>query len=395
MKRNSTPKRHLRKGIFITLISLAVLFCSVSVWYFVLDGKGWIAYTWHGSHEPFTTMKTTSTDPLYSDEEIVNVLSGYDYLNEHFDLSEVVKDSYVIPGLKATATLEDYQDETAGPAICTSMTPQGVALSEKYLLISAYCHTGKHHSVIYVIDRENHELIKTVILFDKSHVGSLTYDDRNQQIWVCCHDEQSSYAYVRAFSLQALENYDEETGVPISFTKNYPIKTQKRASFMTYYDNALYIGYFSQNIESEFTVQRFELTDTGDLLVSPNVDKKLDSEPDSIAMPAMKEVINGGMQGYARNDHETAILRSFGSQNNSSLLLFDYASDDIGTMNMTDANAREIYVLPPMGEEVCMDQDDLYICFESGAYAYRARETDHIDRILVLKKSAMKNKNQG
>ena len=39
-----------------------------------------------------------------------------------------------------------------------------------------------------------------------------------------------------------------------------------------------------------------------------------------------------------------------------------------------------------------MDENgNLYICFESAAYAYRARKTDHIDRILVLKASARKN----
>ena len=159
---------------------------------------------------------------------------------------------------------------------------------------------------------------------------------------------------------------------------------------MTFFNDALYIGYFSKNIDSEFTVQRFALTESGDLVVSPNVDKQNESEPDSIAMPEMKEIINGGMQGYARNTHETAILRSYGSTDDSKLLLFESVSDDIGTLDLTDANANAVYMLPPMGEEVCMDQDDLYVCFESGAYAYRARETSHIDRILVLKTSALK-----
>lgn len=33
------------------------------------------------------------------------------------------------------------------------MTPQGLTLTENYLLISAYCHDHQHHSVIYVLDR--------------------------------------------------------------------------------------------------------------------------------------------------------------------------------------------------------------------------------------------------
>ena len=68
---------------------------------------------------------------------------------------------------------------------------------------------------------------------------------------------------------------------------------------MTYADHALYIGYFSTDMSGEFTVQRFDMTAQGDLLLYPNVDKANADEPDSTAMPTMKELINGGMQGCA------------------------------------------------------------------------------------------------
>ena len=58
---------------------------------------------------------------------------------------------------------------------------------------------------------------------------------------------------------------------------------------------------------------------------------------------------------------------------------------------LTNYTARQTGILPPMAEEAALEEDDLYICFESAAYAYRARKTDHIDRILVLKASARKN----
>ena len=58
--------------------------------------------------------------------------------------------------------------------------------------------------------------------------------------------------------------------------------------------------------------------------------------------------------------------------------------------DLTNANARETGILPPMAEEAAVEGDDLFICFESAAYAYRARKTDHIDRIIVLKESSRK-----
>ena len=374
-----------KKFMMILLSVVAIAICAIFGWYFLLGGETWIAYTWHDAYELPSFAKETSTKAIYTDQQIEEILTKYEWLDDHYDISRVIQDSYVIPGLKASVTLEDWNDNTAGPSICTSMTPQGVALTDDYLLISAYCHTGRHHSVIQVVNRHTHEFVRTVVLFDKSHVGSVTYDSDHDIIWVCCHDDSTGYAYVRGFTSDALEVYDFEDGQPITFTYNYPIKSQKRASFMTYDNNALYIGYFSKDMEGEFSVQRFDMNGDGTLLLYPNVDKKSENEPDSVALPTLKEVINGGMQGYARNDHSTVILRSYGSSNPSSILLFDIQQDDIGMKDLTDSNARQIGTLPAMAEEAALDGDDLYICFESAAYAYRARKTDHIDRILVLK----------
>ena len=379
-----------RKTFISIFCVLSIMICAICGWYFLLGGQTWIAYTWHGNYELPSFDQSTSYAPLYTDEKITEMLANYAWLCDNYDLDQVTADSYVIPGLQSSVTLEDWNDNTAGPSVCTSMTPQGVALTQQYLLISEYCHTGRHHSVIQVVDRNTHEFVKTVVLFDMSHVGSLTYDSDHDFIWVCCHDDETGYAYVRGFSLSDLEAYDFASGLPITFTRNYPIKSQKRASFMTYDTHALYIGYFSADMSGEFTVQRFDMTADGNLVVYPNVDKADEKEPDSVAMPTMKEVINGGMQGYARNDHTTVILRSYGSSNPSKILLFDQQQDDIGMKDLTNANARETGILPPMAEETAMEGDDLYICFESAAYAYRARKADHIDRIIVLKASSRK-----
>ena len=70
--------------------------------------------------------------------------------------------TYIIPGLKYTRTFLSAQGSKK--AVCTSMTPQGLAITPEYVLISAYCHTGKHNSVIYVINKETHRFIKEVVL---------------------------------------------------------------------------------------------------------------------------------------------------------------------------------------------------------------------------------------
>ncbi len=357
------------------------------IWYQFLGGKRWIAYDFHGEYELPTFAQKTNPDSIYTEDEFRKVLSSYSFF-EQYNIDEIIEDSIVVPGLKATYTLEDYRDGSAGPGICTSMTPQGVTVTENYVLVSAYCHTKKHNSVIYVIDRITHKFLKEIVLFDKSHVGSIAYDSMHHNIWVCCHDDLSHFAYVRAFTLGQLQDYSfEETGKPISYILNYPIKTQKRASFMTYYDEHLYVGYFSNKIDSRTTVQRFDVATNGELIVYPNMDKRELSEPDMTAFPSLKEYINGGMQGYARDEDKTLILRSGGSHNDSILMSFTNRPDDLGGVDLTDSQADSKEKLPPLAEEICITDNQIYICFESSAFAFRGRNAAHVDRILVLDKN--------
>lgn len=80
--------------------------------------------------------------------------------------------SFPVPGLKKVHTI-NWRNEKDH---CTAMTPQGLTLTEDYLLISAYCHDHQHNSVIYVLDRITGVRLKTVILPDLPHAGGLAYD---------------------------------------------------------------------------------------------------------------------------------------------------------------------------------------------------------------------------
>ena len=90
--------------------------------------------------------------------------------------------TYVVPGLKSTRTLKVKGDGEA--EVCTSMTPQGLAITEDYILVSAYCKTKAHDSVIYVIDKESRRFVKEIVLNTKAHVGGMAYDTMNQILWV-------------------------------------------------------------------------------------------------------------------------------------------------------------------------------------------------------------------
>ena len=123
-----------------------------------------------------------------------------------FDGREKEKEygTYVIPGLKNTRTL--LTEKGATQAMCTSMTPQGLAVTEDYVLVSAYCSTYKHNSVIYVIDKETHNFIKEVVLPGQPHAGGLAYDPDHKILWYSSNI--NGIAQAVSIKMDIIEAYD-------------------------------------------------------------------------------------------------------------------------------------------------------------------------------------------
>ncbi len=377
--------KKIKKILCILGMVIAVATVSVFTWWWFLDGgEGYYRYTFHKNHEPFTFRDTTNTDPIYSDEKFYKTLQNQLHLDDS-TMQTICDNSYVIPGLKATRTITDNSAHTMD--ICTSMTPQGITFANDYVLISAYCCTKQHNSVIYVLDKDTHDFLKEIVLPDKSHVGSIAFDNIHNNVWVCCYNDSSKTAFVCAFSLEEMEKYQFDISFsPIRYSLQYPIDTQKRTSFMNYYDNALYVGYFETNIKAESTVQEFELNDDGGLKTTPNLMNEIyEDEPDEYALPSSVFYISGNAQGMALNSTFVAITQSHGSDNTSRLRTFSNLKNSDGNVDARDFNFLNAIDLPVMAEDCYMDaHGNLYVCFESAAYAYRARKCDHVDRIVYL-----------
>lgn len=158
-----------------------------------------------------------------------------------FDGREKEKEygTYVIPGLKNTRTLLTKKGAT--PAMCTSMTPQGLAVTEDYVLVSAYCSTQKHNSVIYVIDKEKHNFIKEVILPGQPHVGGLAYDPEHKLLWYSSNI--NGIAQAVSIKMDTIEAYDyDDSHLPVDTFQIVSLYGIVRDSFMTFYKGCLYVG---------------------------------------------------------------------------------------------------------------------------------------------------------
>ena len=172
---NKQTKREIRwLAVKVLVIVLAI---GLAFWGY--------AFVYRGKTEPPAKYLVTNQDAaVYSLRGQIQMLSQKeDLIAFAFEDRKKEKEygTYIIPGLKYTRTFLNAQGSEQ--AVCTSMTPQGLAVTDEYVLISAYCHTAKHNSVIYVINKETHRFIKEVVLPGLPHVGGLAYDLDHDMLW--------------------------------------------------------------------------------------------------------------------------------------------------------------------------------------------------------------------
>lgn len=366
-KRKRQSKKHFRLLIFLTLLIIA----GSSYFYY--------AVIYRGKHEPEPVEASTSTQPLYSLKSRRNWLSLTPKLKAaafNGRAAEIDYGTYVVPGLTATQTQIFGQKNSSD--ICTSMTPQGLAVTEDYLLVSAYCHSGTHNSVIYVIDKKNHTFVKELVLRNKSHVGGLAYDPVHQNIWIS--GMSRGIPQVNAITLEQLESYSfQESYQPLVYSQSYDLYAITRTSFITYHDNALYVGYFTQNTAS--VLEEYDIAEDGTLITqfSSDMPDMVDSFT-PIALPSDMRVITEQAQGVAFYENKILFSHSYGIFP-STIQIFN---NNTFQKLLEKENAESSLYLPEKLEQIYVDGEDLYVLFESAAYSYRASSLIKMDRILKL-----------
>lgn len=338
------------------------------------------AYIYRGKTEPPAKYHVTNQDAaVYSLKGLVQMLSSKEELIEFaFKDRKDEKEygTYIIPGLKYTRTLLVKEGTT--PATCTSMTPQGLAVTPKYVLISAYCHTEKHNSVIYMIDKETHRFYKEVVLPGIPHVGGLAYDEEHDILWYSSNE--TGIAQAISIKMEDMENYDYMDGHrPVKINQTYSLYGIVRDSFMTFYEGSLYVGCFMKYSES--VIARYAVDQDGNLVT--DMDESLGMNFD-MAIPLDYSVISEQVQGMAFYHDKLLLSHSFGIL--PSRLVFYERSDK---QLYVDENSAKSYRFPEKMEQIVVEGDDLYVLFESAAYAYRESSFDIVDRVLKLSLSKM------
>lgn len=269
---------------------------------------------------------------------------------EFFDA--ILETSFPVPGLKKIISLTDRNERQR----CNAMTPQGLTLTEDYLLISAYCHDHQHRSIIYVLDRITGVRIKTVILPDLPHAGGLAYDPLHKKIWIS--NTAGKHAAVATIALDDIEKYDKDP-ITIAYQQKVVLKELPRASALTYDQGYLYVALFTLNEQGKFCC--YPIDDKGNLETLTE-DSFVKSPYDTLNIPQK-------IQGVAIYKNLLLLSQSWGKQSGK-IFVFDINSTaDFSNLD----EALKIIETPPYLEQIYVDGDQLYALFESGASAYRKK----------------------
>lgn len=322
----------------------------------------------------------TSTEPaLYTLEEQREVLQKYPEFYSFTELSEKRGHewgTYVVPGLVRTETM--VLDNQGHPAASHEMDPQGVTTTEDYLLISAYSRDKKHNSVIYVLDKHSHAYIKTIVLQGRPHVGGITYDSKAKNIWVCSFSSENQ-AQIVSIPLKTIEEYQfTDAYQPIEYEQEVNLKDIKKASFISYHDNAMYVGYFSKKHEG--IIEKFLMDEQGQLIEGANERQVLtvttaEESPDEI------EKVTRGIQGMTFYKDYLLLSQSYGPESSKILVFRDTGNDQV----FLDKEVLMTIEAPPYLEQILVEGDHLYTLFESGTKKYRDNPTIvRVDRVLKL-----------
>lgn len=243
----------------------------------------------------------------------------------------------------------------------TNMVPQGLCVAGDYLLVTAYDYEKEHNSVIYVMsnsDTKDRQLLSTVVLPDKNHVGGIAFD--GEYVWVA----RSTSKEIGAIKLSDIEEAAKHEAYSLDYYKK--VKCLTTASFITCYGGKIWVGLYDE--DNKATLQGFELNKdsmTLELKCTATVPKRCQGA------------------AFAERNGKTYLFTSSSYGRNLSSYIRAYEVTELG--EKVGTSLVNEFTLPPMTEELEVCGDHLLIMTEASATEYSAKSLDRcicpMDRI--------------
>lgn len=273
-------------------------------------------------------------------------------------------DDIQIPGMPSTR-----EDDAAFNRITdTSVCPQGICLAGDYFLVSAYTtNRGKTLGCIHVFNRYTGEYFVTLGMKKESHLGGLTFD--GESVWVCHSDNNTLECIPYDFIKRLCDKKPRKVVDCTAWFDAFSVSNSP--SCITYCDGKIWVATHTKFMNS--VMISYVPTETGL--------KKLKSYriPDKV-------------QGVAFDEKGRVYFStSYGRKKSSHIKVYDSLE------RLDEKPGRPIVSveMPPCSEEIVLEDDTLYILFESASEKYfegtdgRGNSLSPIDKILALSKASI------
>lgn len=231
--------------------------------------------------------------------------------------------------------------------------PQGLTRVQDNLLLSGY-YDSKINSRIFIID-ESGNTSKSVELDTNSHVGAISYDNKNKLLWGP-GNEGVLYAYdiKDVFQKNKIERVYKFDNLALDF-KNYFEKEKNAIDYLNYDDGYLFIGNFQAHENSK--IKKYKIQ---------NKSKKTELDYcGEFYVPSKVQ----GLTFIEYNKTKYMILsRSYNRFKKSEVIVYEYKD------GITDYNNLELKTIttPPLQEQIAINDEHLLILFESNANKYKS-----------------------
>ena len=267
-----------------------------------------------------------------------------------------------IPGMPQTRE-EDWISNRISD---TNQCPQGICMTDDYVMVTAYSVGKKEVGSLHVFDRESGEYLVTLGMKKESHLGGIAFDGNS--LWVCHSDNQTleriPYGIIKRLAEQKLQTCVDCTD---SITE---YKVNNRPSCIAYYNDRLYVATETRFFNSKMVAYQFD----GEKLQEKAVYR-----------------IPNKVQGVAFDEDGTVFVStSYGRTKSSYLKVYD-------SLRIMDEKPTKPYVkveMPPCSEEIEIAEGNIYVLFESAGGKYfegtdgNGTSISPIDKILAINVSS-------
>lgn len=268
-----------------------------------------------------------------------------------------------IPGMPSTRE-EDWINNRISDV---NQCPQGICMTDDYVLVTAYSTEKKTVGSLHVFDRDSGEYLVTLGMKKESHLGGITFDGNS--VWVCHSDNQTleriPYGFIKRLADQKLQICVDCTDSITDY------KINNRPSCIACYNGKLYVATETNFFNSRMVAYQFD----GETLKQK-----------------AEYTIPNKVQGVAFDEDGTVYLStSYGRTKSSYLKVYD----SLKAMDEKPAKPHVKVEMPPCSEEVEIADGNIYVLFESAGNKYfegtdgKGTSISPIDKILSISLSSL------